>query len=49
MRLTHRGEIDDGRDAGKVLHQHARRAERDLAVGRFGREPLPDRLDVLDR
>ena len=32
--VAHRGEIDHGRHAGEVLHQHARRAEGDLALGR---------------
>ena len=31
-RVAHRGEIDHGGHAGEVLHQHARRPERDLAV-----------------
>ena len=32
---AHRGEVDDGRHAGEVLHQHARRHEGDVA-GRAG-------------
>jgi hypothetical protein len=30
--VAHRGEIDHRRHAGEILHQHARRAEGDLAV-----------------
>ena len=45
--VAHGREVDDGRNAGEVLHQHARRAKRDLAVGGLGLEPLGDRLDVL--
>jgi len=33
MASRHRGEVDDGRDAGEVLEEHAARAERDLARG----------------
>ncbi len=32
-RLAHGGEIDHRRHAGEILHQHPRRAERDLALG----------------
>ena len=45
--VAHGGEIDHRRHAGEVLHQHARRAERDLAVRGLGLEPLRDGLDVL--
>ena len=45
--VAHRGKIDDGRNTGEILHQHARGAERDLALGGLGLEPLRDRLDVL--
>jgi len=31
--LTHRGEVDDARDTGEVLHDHAGRRELDLGVG----------------
>jgi hypothetical protein len=31
--VAHRGEIDDRRHAGEVLHQHARRAIGDLFLG----------------
>ena len=47
-RVAHRGEIDDRRHAGEILHQHPRRAERDFVlmfaaiVG-----PRGDRLDVF--
>jgi hypothetical protein len=39
-RVAHRREIDHRRNAGEVLHQHARRAERNLAIRRFRLEPL---------
>ena len=32
-RVAHRREVDDGRDAGEVLQQNARRRESDLARG----------------
>ncbi len=48
-RLAHRGEIDDGGDPGEVLHDHARRRERDLVAGRRLRVPLEQGLDVLAR
>src|SRR5439155_7137472 len=38
-RVTHSGEIDDGGHAGEVLHQHTRRAERDLRAGARLRVP----------
>ncbi len=48
-RVAHRGEIDDGGDAGEVLHQDAGRLVGDL-LGRLGlRVPARDRLDVLLR
>ncbi|MBG9885017.1 hypothetical protein ABE10_00135, partial [Bacillus toyonensis] len=44
--LAHRGEIDDARDAGEVLHHHASRGELDLGV-RLGRGiPRAQRLDL---
>ena len=47
-RIAHGGEIDDGRHAGEVLHQHARRAEGDLVlVPAAIFDPCGDRLDVL--
>ena len=48
-RLTHRGEIDHGRHPGEILHQHARRAERDLAVGLTRLQPRADSLDIPGR
>ena len=46
--VAHGGEIDDGRNAGEVLHQHARRAEGDLAFGLAAIvEPVGDVRDVL--
>jgi hypothetical protein len=33
--------------AGEILHQHPRRAERDLAVRALGLEPLGNGLDIL--
>ena len=51
-RVAHRGEIDHGRHAGEVLHQHPRRAEGDFVL-LFAAivDPRRDRLDVflLDR
>jgi hypothetical protein len=47
-RIAHRREIDHAGHAGEILHQHARRAVLDLAVGR-DRVLLPGdhRLDVV--
>ena len=45
--VAHGGEIDDSGDAGEILHQHARRPEREFAVRGFGLEPLRHGLDVL--
>ena len=45
--VAHGGKVDHRRHAGEVLHQHARRAEGELVVGRFGLEPLGHRLDVV--
>ncbi len=45
-RVAHRGEVDDGGHAGEVLHQHARRRERDLAAGLGVRVPARERLHV---
>ena len=46
-RIAHRGEVDDARDAGKVLKEHARRAVLDL----FARDgivlPIDDALDIF--
>ena len=46
-RIAHRGEIDDGGDAGEILHQHAGRAILDLALGLALLLPVDQRLDVL--
>ena len=50
-RVAHRGEIDHGRHAGEILHQHARRAEGDLMLQLALLQPFDDRDDVvlLDR
>ncbi len=45
-RFAHRREIDDGRHAREVLHEHARGIERDLAIGLGLRIPVEQRLDV---
>ena len=48
-RVAHRREVDDRRHTGEVLHQHARRGERDL-LSRLGpRVPAGQRLDVGGR
>ena len=46
-RVAHRGEVDDGGDAGEILHQHARRAILDLAVDPPLLQPVGHRLQVL--
>ena len=44
--VAHRRQIDDARDAGEILQQHAARRERDF-LGRLGvRIPLGERLDI---
>ena len=47
-RVAHRGEVDHGRHAGEVLHQHARRPEGDLdaRLALVG-QPAGHRLDVV--
>ena len=45
-RVAHRCEVDDGRDAGEVLEQDARRRERDLAVRLVRCDPAGHGLDV---
>ncbi len=46
--VAHGGEVDHRRHAGEVLHQHARRAERDLtAVGPLGVQPGHHAEDVV--
>jgi hypothetical protein len=44
--VPHRGEVDDRRDAGEVLVDHAARAEGDLAARLAVRDPAGDRLGV---
>ncbi len=44
--VAHRREIDHGGDAGEILEQHARDAERDLLLDTLRRIPLRERLDV---
>ena len=46
-RVAHGGEVDHGRHAGEILHQHARRAEGDLALARLRRQPGGDAPDVV--
>ena len=46
-RLTHRGEVDDTRDTGEVLHDHAGRRELDLRARLGVRIPAGQRLDVI--
>ena len=46
-RVAHRGEVDDRRNAGEILHQHARRAVLDLAVDPPLLEPVGHRLEVV--
>ena len=45
-RIAHRGEVDDGGDAGEVLEQHARRHEGDLGARLRGGLPRRERFDV---
>ncbi len=45
--VAHRGEVDDGRHAGEILHQHARRPKGDLAVRAALLEPRRDGADVV--
>jgi hypothetical protein len=48
--IAHRRKIDDRRDAGEILHQHARRAEGDLALRRaLAFQPLRHGKDVVAR
>ena len=48
-RVAHRREVDHRRHAGEVLHQHARRAEGDLAVAPVQLQPVGDAADVVGR
>src|ERR1700688_2571407 len=45
--VAHGGQIDHRRYAGEILHQHARRAERELMLRRLGLEPFGKRFDVV--
>ncbi len=45
--VAHGGEIDHGGHAGEILHQHARRAEGDLAVALALGEPRRHGADVV--
>src|SRR5262249_2677337 len=45
--VTHGGKIDHRGHAGEVLHQNARRPERDLTFGGLGLEPLRGSLKIL--
>ncbi len=45
--LTHGGEVDDARDAGEVLHDHARRRELDLGVRLGAGIPAGEGADLL--
>ncbi len=45
--LTHRGEVDDARHPGEVLHDHAGGGELDLDAGFGTGIPVGERLDVL--
>jgi hypothetical protein len=45
-RVPHRGEVDNRRDAGEVLEQHARGAEGDLVRLLGARRPTQQRLRV---
>ena len=46
-RVAHGGEVDDRRDAGEVLVDHAPWREGDLPRGIVLRNPFRDRLDML--
>ncbi len=46
--VAHGREVDHGRNAGEVLHQHPGRPVGDLALRRAGLQPSADRLDVVD-
>ena len=46
-RVAHRGQVDHGRHPGEVLHEHARRRERDLGARLGAGVPSRQRLDVL--
>ena len=44
--VAHRREVDDRRDAGEILHQHACRAEGDLDARLSAGVPASERLNV---
>jgi DUF971 family protein len=48
-RVAHRREVDDARNAGKVLEDHAGRHERDFGGASWPAGPLADLKNVLDR
>jgi hypothetical protein len=45
--VAHGGEVDDGRDAGEILHQDARRAKSDLAVALAVHQPCRHGADIV--
>ena len=47
--LAHRGEVDNARHAGKVLHDHARGRELNLGIWLRRRNPRAERSNVLRR
>ncbi len=47
-RIAHRREVDDGGNAGEVLHQDPRRSEGDLPLGAPALQPRGDGADILD-
>jgi hypothetical protein len=46
-RIAHGGEIDDGGNTGKILHQHPRWPECDLAIRGLGLEPLREAENIV--
>src|SRR2546430_4387303 len=46
-RIAHGRDVDHGGDAGELLHQHARRHERDLVIRELRRIPARQPLDLL--
>ena len=47
-RVAHGRQIDHRRNTGKILHQHTRRAERDLCSGTPVSRPIGDRPRIVD-
>src|SRR5690348_17554733 len=45
--ITHRGKIDDGRNAGEVLHQHTRGSKRNFARWSGRGLPLREKADFV--